>query len=196
MGDGVQVNFIFKLALLSHSWYSAQVAVVSKPTTKVPNTSVLWDFEECSPYTVRNVYIWTHPFGWKFLAAFLRDQQLFREWSGRKSTPNIKTTYTAGARLFWWGKMLRQVVWNLPSHILPFQTVGSHDLGKILTICFQFCFPSKIIQSLQCYMMSMIVSDPVAIASSSIRFVKPLHMGSIVGGYRRPQRERSRSDLL
>ena len=51
--------------------------------------------------------------------------------------------HTAGAGLFWWGKMLRQVVWILPTHILPFQTVGSHDFGKILTFCSQFCFPAK-----------------------------------------------------
>ena len=58
---------------------------------------------------------------------------------------------TAGAGLFWWGgKMLRQVVWILPSHILPFQTVGLHDFGKILTICSQFCLPGKIIRSPQC----------------------------------------------
>ena len=58
---------------------------------------------------------------------------------------------TAGAGLIWWGgKMLRQVVWILPSHILPFQTVGSHDFGKILTICFQFCLPGKTIRSPQC----------------------------------------------
>ena len=47
--------------------------------------------------------------------------------------------------------MLRQVVLILPSHILPFQTVGLHDFGKILTICSQFCLPSKIIWSLQCH---------------------------------------------
>ena len=59
-----------------------------------------------------------------------------------------KFGHTAGAGVFWWGgKMLRQVVWILPSHTLPFQTVGSHDFGKFLTICFQFCLPTKIIRS-------------------------------------------------
>ena len=46
--------------------------------------------------------------------------------------------------------MLQQVVLILPSHILPFQTVGLHDFGKILTICSQFCLPGKIIRSPQC----------------------------------------------
>ena len=47
--------------------------------------------------------------------------------------------------------MLQQVVLILPSHILPFQTVRLHDFGKILTICSQFCLPSKIIRSPQCH---------------------------------------------
>ena len=38
----------------------------------------------------------------------------------------------------------------MPSHILPFQTVGSRDFGKILTTCRQFCLPGKIIRSPQC----------------------------------------------
>ena len=35
---------------------------------------------------------------------------------------------------------------------VTFQTVGLHNFGKILTICSQFCVPSKIIQSPQCNM--------------------------------------------
>jgi hypothetical protein len=46
--------------------------------------------------------------------------------------------------------MLQQIVLILPSHISPFQTVGSHDFSKILTICSQFCLPGKIIRSPQC----------------------------------------------
>ena len=68
---------------------------------------------------------------------------------GRNSTVWGQGGDTARARLLWWGKMLWQIVWILPSHILPFQTVGSHDFGKILTICSQFCLPGKIIRSPQ-----------------------------------------------
>ena len=56
----------------------------------------------------------------------------------------LKFTNTARARLFWWGgKMLQQVVWILPSHILPFQTVRLHAFGKISTNCHQFCLPGE-----------------------------------------------------
>ena len=46
----------------------------------------------------------------------------------------------------------------LPSHILLFQIVRLHAVGKILTNCHQFCLPSKIIWSLQwlpvdCFML-------------------------------------------
>jgi hypothetical protein len=43
----------------------------------------------------------------------------------------------------------------LPSHILPFQTVGLYDFGKILTICSQFCLPEKIIRSPRCILMAI-----------------------------------------
>ena len=54
-----------------------------------------------------------------------------------------------GRTILMGGKMLRQVIWILPSH-LPFQTVRSHDFGKFLTICSQFCLPGKIIRLPQC----------------------------------------------
>jgi len=57
---------------------------------------------------------------------------------------------TAGAGLFWrGGKMLQQVL-NFAKSRFAFQTVGSHDFGKILTTCCQFCLPGKIIRSPQC----------------------------------------------
>ena len=83
------------------------------------------------------IYIWTHWFVWKLPAAFLRDQHLFRGWSGRESKPTT--------------------------------TINS---------------------------MCTIRSDPVSVASPSIRSVNRLYMGSIMEGYRRPQRERSRSNFL
>ena len=51
-GDRNQVYIYIdiKLGPFSPSSYSAQVQVVSKP--KVADPSFLWDFEECSPYTV------------------------------------------------------------------------------------------------------------------------------------------------
>jgi len=72
---------------------------------------------------------------------------------GNSSIPTIfkMPSITAGAGLFWrGGKMLQQVVWILPSHILLFQMVRSRAFGKILTDCYQFCLPGKIIQSPQC----------------------------------------------
>ena len=85
------VHHHIKLGPFSPSSHSAQVQVVSKP--KVADPSVLWDFEECSPYTVWNVCIWTHRFVWKLPAAFLCDQHLFW-WSESGSKPNTRINST------------------------------------------------------------------------------------------------------
>ena len=56
--------------------------------------SFLWDFEECSPYTVRVCFFFfEHTVYLPILPAFLRDRHLFWEWSNRESKFKYKRQF-------------------------------------------------------------------------------------------------------